>query len=125
MSRVQTRSLVVQAEQPVALGVFKFDRFQTTSFFVRGKYLYINHNISPLLDVMELTNCLGQDGSLVAKHDLPTCLKQRTSEDKLWLALASLSADKRLQLLVMNWQLFLGSCRQSASSPGTALLCES
>lgn len=104
-SCVQTRSLVVQAEQPGTLAIFKSDRFQTTSFFVRGKYLCINNNILPLLDVVELTQCLGQDGSLVAKHDLPTCLKQRTSEDKLWLALASLSADKRLQLLVMNWQL--------------------
>lgn len=41
-----------------------------------------------------------QNGKQIAKRELPASVKQRTPEDKLWLALASLVADKRLQLVV-------------------------
>jgi len=34
----------------------------------------------------------------LAKRELPGLVKKRTAEDNLWLALASLAADKRLQL---------------------------
>ncbi|KAL0039084.1 hypothetical protein WJX77_007371 [Trebouxia sp. C0004] len=38
----------------------------------------------------------------LAKRELPDLVKQRTAEDNLWLALASLTADKRLQLQVLQ-----------------------
>ena len=43
-----------------------------------------------------------QNGQQIAKRELPTSVKQRTPEDRLWLALASLVADERLQLLVIT-----------------------
>ncbi len=41
-----------------------------------------------------------QGAEPLAKQEIPNSVKQRTAEDNLWLALSSLVADKRLQLLV-------------------------
>lgn len=55
------------------------------------------HIVANLLYCTDAQSLLQAEHQL-AKRELPGLVKKRTAEDNLWLALASLAADKRLQL---------------------------